>query len=518
MTRDLDTLVARTLDVLVVGGGITGLAVAYDAAQRGLAVGLIDRDDFGNAATLRHLPLVSGDVRLASSAARQHARERRTLARIAPHALQPAACVVPIYRSLRHGTLATRAAFSAATLFGSVGSGDLPAVLRLPRARVVSRRRAIQHFPGLRRKGLTGAAVFHEYLAPEPDRLVFTFALAAAERGAVLANHVEALAPLVEGRRVAGVRARDAITGRTIEIGARLTINATGSAIDALLAPLDAVVRLPMRSRMTLVTRRDAGEEVLGGFAEGRQPLFLVPWRQRALFGPWYGDAGLTACIGQLNQAFPALDLALKDVALVHRALVPADGGDHLVDHGTAGVDGVITAIAASTTTARALAERVTNLAIQKLARAAAPCRTAETILPGASLRDVGAAIGDARREYDAGLPTDTIPHLLVAYGSRYRDVMQLAADRPDWRTRVAADSPVIGAELVHAARREMVTTLADAVVRRTPLGALGEPGDETLTRAAEIVGGELRWTADRVRDEVAAVRKVYGTLKPLNT
>jgi glycerol-3-phosphate dehydrogenase len=516
MTRDLDALVARTLDVLVVGGGITGLAIAYDAAQRGLAVGLIERDDFGNAAAVRAWPLAGGDVRFPALISRQDARERQTLARVAPHALQPVACVIPIYRSVRHGALATRMAFMAATFTRSRGTRELPSSLRLPRARVVSRSHAVQQFPGLRRRGLTGAAVVHDYLAPEPDRLVFAFALAAAEHGAALANHVEALAPLVDGGRVVGVRARDRVSGRTIDIAARITINAAGSEVDALLAPLGAAARIPFQHRLTIVTTRDAGEDVLGGIADGRRPLFLVPWRQRALFGPWYGDSDLPAFIGQLNRAFPALDLSVKDITLVHRAHV--SGADHLVDHSVAGVDVVITAIAASAVTARALAERVTDLAFVKLARPPSPCRTADTILPGGSLRDVGAAIGEVRREYDAGLPTDTIPHLLVAYGSRHRDLLELAAGRPEWRARVAPGSPVIGAELVHAARTEMVTRLADAVVRRTPIGALAEPDVETLARAAAIVGGELLWSADRVRDEITAVRNFYGTLKPLKT
>ena len=516
MTRDLETLVARTLDVLVVGGGITGLAVAYDAAQRGLAVGLIDRGDFGNAATLPHLPLVSGDVQRPSLAAGQD-RARRTLARMAPHALQPVACVVPIYRSFRHGALVTRSTLAARGILRPGRAGDLPPSLRLPGARVVSRGHAIQHFPGLRRQRLTGAAVSYDYLAPEPDRLVFAFALAAAEHGAAVANYVEALAPLVDGTRVVGVRARDLVSGRTFEIGARMTINATGPAIDALLTPLGVPTGIPMRERLSLVTTRDAGDEVLAGVAGARR-LFLVPWRRRALFGPWYGDPDVSAFITHLNQAFPALDLSLKDVTLVHRAVAPAAGGDRAMDHSAGGAQGIISAIAASTVSARALAERVTDLALQKLGHAVVPCRTAETVLPGGSLRDAGAAVGEARREYDTGLPSDAIPHLLVAFGSRYRDVLHLTADRPDWRPGVAPGCPVIGAELVHAARTEMVTTLADAVVRRTALGALDEPAADVLGRVAAIVGVELGWAEERQRAEIAAVRTLYGTLKALNT
>jgi glycerol-3-phosphate dehydrogenase len=88
---------------------------------------------------------------------------------------------------------------------------------------------------------------------------------------------------------------------------------------------------------------------------------------------------------------------------------------------------------------------------------------------------------------------------------------MDLAADRPDWRTRVAVDSPVIGAELILAARTEMAPTLADVVIRRTPLGALGYPGDPAVERAATIVGAELGWSAERKREEMALVRQFYA-------
>jgi glycerol-3-phosphate dehydrogenase len=147
---------------------------------------------------------------------------------------------------------------------------------------------------------------------------------------------------------------------------------------------------------------------------------------------------------------------------------------------------------------------------LSKLQRQAVASRTATTPLPGGTIRDVGLAIAEARREYDEGLPSDTIPHLIAAYGSRYRDVLALAADRPDWRTRVAKESPVIGAELVQAVRGEMAVTLADAVIRRTPLGALGDPGDDALARAAAIVGGELRWSEERRRSEIADVKRFY--------
>ena len=536
MTRDLDRLAAYTFDVLVVGGGIYGLPIAYDAAQRGLSVALIERDDFGSGASFNHLRTIHGGLRYLQTfdigRARESIGERRTVARIAPHAVRPLRFAVPIYRSLLRGRMAMFAGLTLDRVVSWDRNRGVAPSHTLPAGRVVSRHEAIQRFPGLRRQGLVGAAVFHDYITTEADRLTFSYGLAAAAHGAVLAKHVEAVALLTDGTRVVGVTARDLLGDRTIEIAARLTVNATGAGVDRLLKPLGISTGLLMLKAMNLVTRRDAGNEALGGRSASGRNLFLVPWRDRALFGTWesgrvsgpddtpIAESEIAAFITELNQAFPTLDLSLDDVTLVHRGLVPAaarggrvtlEGHERIHDHAQAGVEGLLTVAGTKYTTARAVASRITDRLLVKLQHAAVPCRTGDVPLPGGGVRDVELTIADARREHGAGLPTDTIPHLVAAYGSRYRDVLDLAPDRPDWRTRIAPDSPVIGAELVWAARTEMALTLADAVIRRTPLGALGYPGDEAAARAAALVGDELGWAEDQRREEISAVKRFYA-------
>ena len=543
MIRDLDRLASRTFDLLVVGGGIYGLAIAYDAAQRGLAVALIERDDFGSGSSFNHLRTIHGGLRYLQTLdlrrARESVRERNTLARIAPHAVRPLPFALPLYRSLRTGKTAMRAGFLIDRLIAFDRNARVVSGLRLPAGRVVSRSEAAQSFPGLRRQGLTGAAVWSDYITAESDRLTFSFAMAAAEHGAVLANYLEAVAPLADGKRVTGVRARDRQTSREFEIGAHLTVNATGAAVDAFLAPLNISTQMPLLKAINLVTRREAGDEALGGRTSSGRNLFLVPWRGRALMGTWEGAAPMAPArprsggarpgateeevasfIAELNQAFPALDLVRSDVSLVHRGLVPAvrsadggarlDGHERVRDHALDGVNGLISVAGAKYTTVRAVAQRVVDRVMAKLERPRVPCRTASHPLPGGSVRDLALTIGEARRDHDVGLPSDTIPHLVTAYGSRYREVLDLAQDRPAWRTRLASASPVIGAQLVWAARKEMVVTLADAVIRRTPLGALEYPGDQAVEHAAQIVGGELGWTEERRREEMAAVKRFY--------
>src|SRR5919108_5231434 len=113
--RDLDRLEAATYDVLVIGGGVHGLAVAYEAASRGLRVALIEADDFGSGASFNHQKTAHGGLRSLQTGrfdrARDAIRERRALARIAPRLLRPLPFIVATYRSWIKNRLALRAAF-----------------------------------------------------------------------------------------------------------------------------------------------------------------------------------------------------------------------------------------------------------------------------------------------------------------------------------------------------------------------------------------------------------------------
>ena len=222
------------------------------------------------------------------SRARESIRERRTLARIAPHAVRVLPFALPLFRSLTAGKTALRAGLLLDRLLAADRNTGVTADLCLPPGRVVSKDEAIRRFPGLRRPAMTGAAVWHDYVTPESDRLTFSWAVAAASHGAVIANYVEAVSLIAEGGRVRGVRARDLLNHREFEIGATSTVNATGPAIDKLLEPLGLATGMPLLKAMNLVTTRDAsGDAALGGRTRSGRHLFLVPWQSRALFGTW---------------------------------------------------------------------------------------------------------------------------------------------------------------------------------------------------------------------------------------
>ena len=203
------SLTARTFDVLVVGGGIYGLTIAYDAAQRG-AVGRAHRarrfrqrqllqppaDDPRRAALPAALD-VAARARIGARTARRSRASRRM--RVAPAAVRAAA--LPIADAGARSRCAP--AFCSTAIVAADRNRDVAPSLRLPAGRVVSRQHAIERFPGLRRRGLTGAAVWHDYVTPEADRL--TLQLGARGRGARRGARQPRRRPRVVERRTAGV-------------------------------------------------------------------------------------------------------------------------------------------------------------------------------------------------------------------------------------------------------------------------------------------------------------------------
>lgn len=537
MIRDLDRLSARTFDVLVVGGGIYGLAIAYDAAGRGLSVALVERDDFGSGSSFNHLRTIHGGLRYLQTfdlrRARESAGERRTLARMVPHTLAPLPFALPLFSSLTRGKMAMRAGFVLDRLVAFDRNRGLPAAYRLPAGRVLQREEALRRFPVLDPRRLTGAAIWYDYAAIESDRLTFAFALGAVEEGATLANHTEATALTVAGGRVGGVSVVDRLTGRQFEVAARVTVNATGGNVDRLLKPVGLSAHVPLLTAMNLVTRREAEGAALGGRAESGRNLFLVPWRGRALFGTWesegltladmpaVGEREISAFLAELNSVFPSLGLTFDDVTLVHRGIVPAvmgsngrlklEGHEQVRDHATDGVEGLLSVAGTKYTTARAVADRLTTRLLDKLRMPLIPCRTGVTPLPGGDLGDPDSAVASVERERGADLQRDTIRHLVGAYGSQCARVIASACQRSGWCRRLADHSPVIEAEIEWAVREEMALTLIDAVVRRTPLGALGHPGRMAAERAAAVMGAALRWTPEQTRSELAALDAFYA-------
>ncbi|HYT66192.1 MAG TPA: FAD-dependent oxidoreductase [Vicinamibacterales bacterium] len=544
--RDFDALGSTTYDVLVVGGGIHGLATALDAAARGLSVALVEAGDFAAATSFNHQRTAHGGLRSLQSGrlgyARESIRERRALARIAPRLLRPLPFMIGTYQSLVKNRLALRIGFRVDRWLGRHRNDGLEPELHLPPAKLISRAATLKLFAGVRQEGLTGGANWYDYQIVQSSRLAIAFAEGADARGARLVNYAEAIAAVREDGRVAGMRVRDLLSGAELDARARITINCAGPAVNQVMRLFGATAQdVPLVKAMNLVTSKPASDIALAAppFAKatGDKPatgrmLTLTPWQGRALIGTWHSDdfkqpsdvtpttAEIDAFIADANSAFPALKMSRSDVTLVHRGVVPARKGTHgraellgtpqLIDHAGHGASGAMTVIGVKYTTARAVGAKAARMAAKVLRKHTRDTDTDRAILPGAGIADHEALTIETARAVGLELAPPIIRHITNTYGDRCAAIVRLMAEKSDWRMPLVAGRPNVGAEVIHAIRAEMACTLADIVIRRTELGAMAHPGTEMVTAAAAIAAEEWQWDADRRNREIAAIDDFY--------
>lgn len=523
MTRDLSRLASDRFDLLVIGGGIYGLTAAWDATLRGLRVALVERGDFGAGTSFNHHKTLHGGLRylqkLDLGRMRESIAERRAFARIAPGLIAPQAFAVATRGWLARSRLAMRAGLLVDRCVAADRNRDVPASLRLPAGRVIGREELAKLAPDLLRGDVTGAAVWHDYITTEGDRLTLSFALAAARRGAVLANYLDATAPLREGSRILGMRVRDGVSGEAFDVRAQVVLNAAGASAGRVMGAFGVRRAFPLLKAMNIVTRRPAPSIAMGAPTSEGRLLFALPWRGRLVVGTSHSHAlagaddvlarakEVEAFVSEINSAFPSFALTLDDVTLVHRGVVPAasergeprlreHGG--IQDHARDGIEGAISVVGVKYTTARRAAADAVTLAGRKLGRALVPSWSDRQPLDSDGGPVLPLTLGEWR-------------HLGSLYDYEATERMAaLVEQRPLLRERVVPDQPVIAAQVVEAIRHESALTLEDIVVRRTGLGAAGYPGEQAVHACALVAGTELGWSAERVGDEIDAVKRFY--------
>lgn len=556
MKRDLLRLADTVYDLLVVGGGIHGACVAWDATLRGLSVALVERGDFGHATSSNSLKIVHGGLRYLQDAdlglVREMIRERTAFMRIAPHLVHPLPCVMPTYHRLTRSRSVMRLALAVNDLVGADRNRLEDPLKRLPGGRIVSREECLRLLPGIADRGLTGGALWYDAQMYNSERLTLSFVLSAEALGATVANYLEAVDILRTGTRVVGVRARDVLGDQSLDVRARVVVNATGPWVNRVLDLVggrrqDGRVRLS--AAMNLVTRqiipeyaagvpatygsRDAG----GGAAGGSRLLFIAPWRDRSLIGtvhaPYEGkpedyrvsEEEVQRFLDEVNAAHPGAGLRLEDVSLVHSGLLPmVDGGSadglrlvrrsQIRDHRKVdGIDGLISVVGVKYTSARSAAQKAVDLVFQQLGVPPPACLSATTPLRGGRIPRLGEYLARETAACPAGLPADVVRHLVLSYGSEYRGLLGYLREDPSWGQRICDGSDVIRAEVVHAVREEMAQRLADVVLRRTELGSAGMPSESCLRACAGTMAAELGWDASRIEREVAEVSSAYPWL-----
>jgi glycerol-3-phosphate dehydrogenase len=553
--RSLGRLSAQTFDVLVIGGGITGAYVAWDATIRGLRVALVERGDFGAATSANSLKTVHGGLRYLQDGnlrlVRTMIKERKAFLRTAPHLVHPLPVLMPTYSNkLKQSKLILGAGVKVNDLVSLDRNWEIDPSKALPSSRVLSRNECLEQLPGIEKKNLSGGVLWYDAQIYNSERMVLSILLSAAKAGAEVANYVCATDFLKRGDLVAGVRARDELTGADFIIRANVTVNTAGPWIDEVLdwLKMQAPARKFHPSRaMNIVTRQLFPKIAVGlnnsylerlsdGSAEKRsRVLFFAPWRDYSLIGTMHtpcerdqgdrliSDAEVDSFISEINATYPPARLKREDVHFIHKGYLPALPGNasdssvkllrsgQIHDHETeSGIAGLITVVGVKYTTARYMAEKAVDLVFKKKKRNPLPCQTASIPIHGGLIDNYQDFINQASAHAKSKLPEECIRPLLYNHGNEYQRILNYAEEDASWGKPVSPLSTVIRAEIIHAMRYEMAQKLTDTVLRRTELGSAGPPDEESLINCAQIMASELEWDAGRTTREIEETYRSY--------
>ncbi len=537
MRRDLEKMAQTAFDVLVIGGGITGATVAWDAALRGLRVGLVEKGDFGHGASSATSKLIYGGLHylknLEFGLVRESLRERRILSTITPHLVYPLPLLVPAYRRR------DRLALSGTARLYNVLSYDRKRVpheeQHIPRACVLDRTATLERAPALPADDLAGGMLYHDAQLYDPARHLLAFLHGAATHGAQVANYAEVVDFAVEGEAVRGAVVRDCLTERTHTLYARVAVNATGPWADRVIGLLDGASPVPVRRSkgIHLITRPVAGlDQALVLRTPAERPLFILPWRGHSLIGatdvPFEGspdevvvtEADVRDFLATINATFPPAQLTRDDVLHFYAGLCPAAGAPdaednaashryEILDHAEDGLDNLFTVLGGTYTTARGLAEALVDRLFERIARPFVPCTTHVVPPFGGDTGPFSRFLDYVKRRY-SGLSEASAEHLARSYGTRIAEVMAHAQRGPVLMKQPSAHSPDIMAQVDYAVEHEMARTLEDVLFRRTGIGTLGEPSLDTLEAVAQRMASLLRWDSRRFDDEVETMRERY--------
>ena len=506
----------RPLDLLVVGGGINGLAVAWNAALAGLSVAVVDKGDWGSGTSSWSSRMIHGGLKYLEKfdvpLVRESLRDREWLLRRAPHLVKPLPFVLPFYRGNAHSKLVLR--------LGMIVYDLLSFDKSVPWHENISRRRLLERLPGIRREGLQGASRYFDAQVEYAERLCVELMLGARAAGSITLNHARVIGLTVDGNRVTGARVVDELTSEEHEVHARVTINVCGAWADDIVAGTPAAERRwiggTKGTHIVVASFEGAPADAMYFESVDGRPMIAIPWLGNYLIGSTdkrfsgpldtvsADDEELDYILDETNRLFPEAHLSRASILYWYTGVRPlpyvsagktADiSRRHEVHDHAPQLEGLLTVLGGKLTTFRALAEHVLRAVGRKIT--VGPSRLGEQYLPG--------------YETSPGpLPTGIDPELGARlhriYGARTEAVVELIEREPVASRVLDPDSGLVAAEVILAVREEEAVHLADVLARRVMVGLRADLGRGAAKAVAEVMADELGWDPECVQEELVA-------------
>jgi glycerol-3-phosphate dehydrogenase len=502
------SLEGQHFHVVVIGGGINGVAVARECARAGKKTLLVEQNDFASGVTSRSTRIIHGGLRYLEHGelglVRESVRDRERLLLERSHLVHPLQFLFLLNESSRRSAMKVR--FGLWLYQRLAGKKSAP-VSEMDLARV---QRALDG--GNRWQILN----YEDAQCEFPERLVAEWMTEAADAGAVIRNHCELLAVDVSQGRARGVLLRDRITGKDQRVDAGWVINCTGPWVDRICQRSTVRTGKPLVGGVRgshIVLQRFAGAPNAALYTEASdgRPVFVIPWNEQIMVGttevPDTGDPSKTTpssdeidyLIRTVAHLFPKAKLSPQDIKYAFAGLrpLPRSPGDQpsavtrrhiLHDHTADGAARMISVIGGKLTTALSLARQCAR----KIGIAVAEPK-AISVGPGSSLDPmVDQEVLTIARA--GSVSEETARGLVEWHGQRAMEIARMALVSVDMRAPICPHTSHIVAEVVEAYRREYAVSLADVLLRRVPVAFSACWSESCSREAARRIGAVLGW------------------------
>ncbi len=539
---NLEQMQRDGVDILVVGGGVTGAGSALDAAARGYRVGLVEQADFGSGTSSKSTKLVHGGIRYLPqfdfALVREALVERGLLIRNAPFLVAPLGFVLPLYADARRPlgipfVPPGRVGLGLMLRMGLLMYDTMSGRLGIRRYRVISKEQTRRVAPCLKAAGLKQTFIYYD-AQTDDTRLVATLIRTAAKHGALVANYAEVTSFPMQGERISGAVVKDHIDGREYHIPARYVVNAGGVFAERIahLSGQEAAISIKPAKGVHITVSREAmrmGKDaiVLPETEDGRL-LFLVPWGARVTIGttdteggdierPVANEDDVDYLLRHVNR-YMSCQLTRADIISTwagYRPLVQAKDAaassklsrTHAVVEGPAGM---VSIIGGKLTTYRRMAQDVIDR-IDKLDGNSSVHVTERLPLSGSTGWQAAKQVARAKGR---GLAADTLKRLDL-YGANQSVLLDIAASDPAFAQRIVSDLPYIYAEVVYACRYEMAMTIDDVLARRTRVIIEDwAQGVKAAPAVARVMAAELGWDEAEQGRQVEQYRQIVAAQK----
>jgi len=515
----LEALDGGHFDVIVIGGGITGVGCALDAASRGLSVALIEQRDLASGTSSRSSKLIHGGLRYLEQFHFQLVREalhERALLRqsIAPHLVWP----VPFIYPLEHRVWERAYVGAGVTLYdglAKLGNSTLPRQWHL------SHEELVRVFPGIKRDAFVGGIRYYD-AGMDDARYVVAVARTAAQEGARILTSARVTGFLRDGENIAGVTATCLESGREFSTTAKVVINATGVWTDSVeLLAGDKGTEVTASKGIHIVVPRERIDSSVGFITKTRTSvLFLIPFEDFWIIGttdtPWELDLDHPAAsrrdidyvLEQVNRVVED-PITHDDIVGVFAGLRPLVTGnsestaklsrEHSI---TEPEPGLVTIAGGKFTTYRVMAEDTVDRACEAVGITVPPTRTHQIPLVGAvGYRSLSKGKDELASRY--GLTTKQIDRLLRRYGSETTDVLDMTIEHPQLKEQVPSGR-YLEAEIRFAVEHEAALHLDDVLTRRTRLSVESlDRGVDAAPIVADIMADVLGWDDVTIKREL---------------